>query len=133
MTEPSLSRAHLEATLVAIAAVRRDLAPEILECADPLHVSSAARGLLEQLAETPESRRAKGILFPYDDTIWAQTKSQHALMQRVDAITVHDLFFWPLDVLLSLVNQLPARPQREPAWERALERGLAAPSTRSVA
>jgi hypothetical protein len=47
-------------------------------------------------------------------------------MTRVDAITVADLFFWPLDVLLSLVNQLPERTERPAAWERDLERGTCA-------
>lgn len=109
MTHPLLTRAHLEATLVALAAVRPDRRAELLERVDRLRVSSSAIGLLEQLAG--------------GDDVKAATKGQGALLARVDAITIADLFFWPESTLLSLVNQLPERVERPAAWERDLERG----------
>jgi hypothetical protein len=129
MTHPQLTRAHLEATVVAIAAVRPDLRADLCERVDPLRISRAALALLEQLATTQTERIEREELLAdrhQDGWVWAETKAQQELMTRVDAITVDDLFFWPLDVLLSLVNQLPERTERPAAWERDLERGTCA-------
>lgn len=125
MTHTLLTRPHLEATLVALAAVRPDLRRELLERVDPLHASPAAVGLLEQLATTQAERLDRGELFANrheDGCVWAETKAQQELMVRVDAITIQDLFFWPVDVLLSLVNQLPERAQRQSVYDVGAER-----------
>ncbi|NUO62257.1 MAG: hypothetical protein HOQ34_01660 [Gemmatimonadaceae bacterium] len=95
---------------MAIAVIRREDAAQLLERIDPLRASPAAVALLEQAAGDEEWIRA-------------ETKGQREIMQRVEAVTVSDLTFWPLDVLLSLVNQLPEREQAPAAWERDLERG----------
>lgn len=118
MTHHALTRAHLEATLVAYAVVQPDRRADLLERVDRLRVSASAVGLLEQLAAPIDG--------PDDNWIWAATKGQHALMARVEAITIADLCFWPEATLLSLVNQLPERTERPAAWERDLERGTCA-------
>lgn len=107
MTHPLLSRAYLEAVLVATAAVRHDLAPYILARVDRDRISASAWALVTQLADTSEDfGRRQG-------DVHTATKGQYALADRVDALTVRELFFWELDVLLALVNVLPvvARPR----------------------
>lgn len=103
MTHPAITRAHLEATLVALAAVRQDLAPEIATRVDRDRLSVAAWALLEQLAyPTPDFGRQPGH-------IHTGTDAQVTLADRVEAITVGELFFWELDTLLAFVNKLPSR------------------------
>jgi hypothetical protein len=60
MTHPQLTRAHLEATVVAIAAVRRDLAGRSVRARRSACVSRAALALLEQLATTQTERIERG-------------------------------------------------------------------------
>lgn len=119
MTHPLLTRAHLEATLVATAAVRHDLAPWILARLDRSRVSWEAWDLVDQIADpATDFNRERG-------DVYYESKAQSALGDRVDRITVDDLTFWPLELLVALVNQLPARTAaapREQAWERDLAR-----------
>jgi hypothetical protein len=118
MTHPFLTRAHLEAVLVALAAVRHDLAPELAACVDRRRLSPSAWALLEQLAyPTLDFRRQPG-------DVHTATVAQRSLADRVDRITVADICCWPVDVLLALVNRLPERNAGPKAWERDLAAGL---------
>lgn len=111
MTARALSRPHLEATLVAVAVLRDDLRGELLERVDRLHASTSAVALLEQLADPAG-----------DSWVHAGTAGQRELMERVQKITVEELCFWPLDVLISLVNQLPERQERQSTYDVGAER-----------
>jgi hypothetical protein len=116
MTHPLLSRAHLESLLVARAVVHRDEAALILAEVDRRRLSPAAWSLVAQLASSDE-----GLVLASD--------AQRSLAERVDAITVADLCFYPrLDTVLALVNQLPERTPRVATWERdlAIAQGAAA-------
>lgn len=100
MTHPLLSRAHLEALLVATAVTQRDRAGVILADVDRDRVSPAAWALLSQLAETEESRRLAGVMFPQVGTIYTPSGKARALADRVDAITIGDLCFFVYDTLI---------------------------------
>ena len=116
MSHPAMTRAHLEALLVGHVAVRHDWAPTVLARVDRDRLSPAAWALLEQIARPIPDGGAR----PGD--VRTATEGQTRLADRVEAVMLGDLFLWPLETVLGLVNQLPARPVRTPAWERDLER-----------
>lgn len=114
MTHCLLTRAHLEAVLIARAVVHHELAPYIVEQIDRDRLSVAGWALLAQLAQPTAA----------DDGVRPGSAAQLRLLDRVDLVTVADLCFWPLDTLIALVNQLPERPTRVASWERDLAAGL---------
>lgn len=97
MTLPLLSRARLEAQLVAHAIVQPHRRRALLSGVDRDRVSPACWSLLEQLAD------------PDVDEVRITTKAQRALADRVDAVTVSDLCSYSSDVTLALCNALPER------------------------
>jgi hypothetical protein len=97
VTHPLLSRAHLEAQLVAHAIVQPQRRATLLAGVDRDRVSPACWALLAQLADpdTPDVR--------------TDTEARQKLADRAEAVTVADLCLFPADVTLALCNQLPER------------------------
>jgi hypothetical protein len=119
MTHPLLTRAHLEAVLVGLAAMRPELAPDLYAMVRPERVSTAARTLLAAVIDQPAD--AWQCLPQLAETI-----GQHAMALRALELTLGDLTFHTPALLVALVNQLPmtTRAPREAAWERHLADGL---------
>lgn len=96
MTHPLLSRAHLEACLVA----RVLLDPELADHVDDTRLSPAAKALVAYAAE--DNRLACASLL-----LGAEDEYQARLATRADAVTLEDLRFFPAATLVALINQLP--------------------------
>lgn len=96
MTHPLLTRAHLEAVLVA----RVLLDPGLIECVDRSRLSPAADALCAYAAEENAGARVALQLAVEDEY-------QARLATRVDRLTFEELRWYPAATLVELVNQLP--------------------------
>jgi hypothetical protein len=112
VTDRLLSRAHLEALVVAMAIVRPEARAQLLRRVDRDHASPACWALLEQLAGTTQLVRPT-------------TDGQHALADRAELITIAELLDFSLETLIGLVNALPTRATPPARWERDLARAEA--------
>lgn len=96
MTHPLLSRAHLEACLVA----RVLLDPDLADHVDDTRLSPAAQQLVGFAANHNAVACASLLL-------GAEDEYQVRLARRVDALTLEQLRFFPAATLVALINQLP--------------------------
>lgn len=96
MTRPELTRAHLEALVVALALLN----PALADGVDVERLSSAAAALLEFVTERNTTARACLHL-------GAEDEYQARLATRVGQLTLEELCFFPAASLVALVNTLP--------------------------
>jgi hypothetical protein len=110
----ALSRAHLEACLVALAIVRPELARTLPARVDRDAVSPACWALLRQLADDAV------------DLVRTRSAAQQALADRAEAVRVGELLAWPPETLLATVNALPTRPGRVSVLDVGVDAAMAA-------
>jgi hypothetical protein len=96
VTHPVLSRAHLEAVLVALALLN----PALADGVDVERLSAAAAGLLAFV--TDDNTTARACLH-----LGAEDEYQARLATRVDQLTLEELRFFPALTVVALVNTLP--------------------------
>lgn len=96
MTHPLLTRAHLEALLIAFVL----LDPELLDRVDDTRLSPAAHALCAFAATHNVGARACLQLGVEDEY-------QERLALRVGRLTMDELCWYPVWLLVELVNQLP--------------------------
>lgn len=96
MTHPQLTRAHLEALLVALALLN----PALGDGVDIERLSAAAAALLDFVTE--DNTTARACLH-----LGADDEYQARLVTRVDQLTLEELRFFPAATVVALVNTLP--------------------------
>lgn len=105
-----MTRADLEARLVAHAIVKPYERAALLEQLDRDQVTPACWRLLAQLAE------------PDEEAVRATTAAQRRLADLAEGITVAQLLDWPSTVLVALINRTEWADAPVQAWERDLAR-----------
>jgi hypothetical protein len=96
VTAPVLSRAHLEALVVALALLN----PALADGVDYERLSPAAAALLDFVVD--ENTAARACLH-----LGAADEYQARLATRTDQLTLEELRFFPAATLVALVNTLP--------------------------
>lgn len=104
MTHPALTRAHLEALLIA----RVLLDPSLAECVDDARLSPSAQRLMDAVLDTPHIAGAAGLLAATDPTDDPVANSFIVrLAKRVESLALRDVAVCSIDELVGHINRLP--------------------------